>query len=57
MADFEHLSDEAAQLAACGDAERLRSHPRRLLDRLSGSHHRPGDVERILVATEDHPDA
>ena len=25
MADFEHLSEEGAQLAACGDAERLRS--------------------------------
>lgn len=25
MGDFEHLSEEGAQLAACGDAERLRS--------------------------------
>jgi hypothetical protein len=24
MADFEHLSEEGAQLAACGDGERLR---------------------------------
>jgi Bacterial TniB protein len=25
VADFDHLSEEGAQLAACGDAERLRS--------------------------------
>ena len=25
MSDFEHLSEEGAELAACGDAERLRS--------------------------------